>query len=224
VLKKSHLEGNENIVTVYKQAIERMKKAGAEIVEVEIIKPLNDATGNAEFLVLLYEFKDGVDRYLTTANTQMKSLDDVINFNKINEVTAMPYFKQETLILANEKKDLSSTEYTEALAKTLASKKFLTELMHQNNLDALCGVTNGLACCIDLINGDYDTGFSISTPAAISGFPHITVPMGFIHELPIGISFFGTAFTEPQLLSIAYAYEQLTKVRKAPLFKKDLLK
>ncbi|MEP6845917.1 MAG: amidase, partial [Panacibacter sp.] len=85
-------------------------------------------------------------------------------------------------------------------------------------------VTNGLACCIDLINGDYDTGFSMSTPAAISGFPHITVPMGFVHGLPIGISFFNTAYTEPQLLSVAYAYEQVSKMRMPPVFKQDLLK
>ncbi|QEC70048.1 amidase [Panacibacter ginsenosidivorans] len=223
-IEKSHLEGNENIVALYKQAIELMKKAGAEITEVEIIKPLNDATGNAEFLVLLYEFKDGVNKYLAAANAPMKNLDDVISFNKANEAAAMPFFKQETLIFANSKGDLNSTEYIEALAKTLASRKMLGDLMQQNNLDALCGVTNGLACCIDLINGDYDTGFSLSTPAAISGFPHITVPMGFVHDLPIGISFFATAYTEPKLLSIAYAYEQLSKVRKAPMFKKDLLK
>ena len=100
----------------------------------------------------------------------------------------------------------------------------LSDLMQQNNLDALCGVTNGLSWCIDLVNGDYDTGFSLSTPAAISGFPHITVPMGFVHDLPIGISFFATAYMEPQLLSLAYAYEQASKMRKPPVFKKDLLK
>ena len=90
--------------------------------------------------------------------------------------------------------------------------------MSKDNLDALCGVTNGLAGCIDLINGDYDTGFSLSTPAAISGFPHITVPMGFVQELPIGISFMATAYAESKLLSIAYAYEQAAKKRKAPKF------
>jgi len=223
-IEKSHLEGNESIVALYKQAIELMKKEGVEISEVEIIKPLNEATGNAEFQVLLYEFKDGVNKYLAAANAPMKTLADVINFNITNEEKAMPYFKQEILKQANDKGDLNSKEYTDALAKTLASRKMLSDLMQQNNLDALCGVTNGLSWCIDLVNGDYDTGFSLSTPAAISGFPHITVPMGFVHDLPIGISFFATAYMEPQLLSLAYAYEQASKMRKPPMFKKDLLK
>ena len=174
--------------------------------------------------MLLYEFKDGVNKYLSAANSSMKSIDDVIAFNKANEATAMPYFKQETLIMANDKKDLSDAAYKDALAKTLSSRKIISDIIEQNNLDALCGVTNGLACCIDLVNGDYDTGFSFSTPAAISGFPHITVPMGFVHDLPVGISFFSTAYTEPQLLSIAYAYEQLSKMRRPPNFKQDLLK
>lgn len=223
-IEKSHLEGNENIVALYKQAIDLIKKQGAEVIEVEITKPLNEITGNAEFQVLLYEFKDGVNKYLAAENAPMKTLADVINFNTANEQNAMPYFKQEILTLANDKGDLNSKEYTDALAKTLASRKFLADLMQQNNLDALCGVTNGLPWCIDLVNGDYDTGFSFSTPAAISGFPHITVPMGFVHELPVGISFFGTAYTEPQLISIAYAYEQASNMRKPPKFIKDLLK
>jgi amidase len=224
-IEKSHLEGNESIVASYKQAIGLMKKSGAEIIELDIIKPINEATtGQAEFQVLLYEFKDGVNRYLAAANTSMKTIADIMNFNQANEQNAMPYFKQEILQMANDKNDLASKEYTEALAKTLSSRKIISDLVQENKLDALCGVTNGLACCIDLVNGDYDTGFSLSAPAAISGFPHITVPMGFVHDLPIGISFFSTAYTEPQLLSVAYAYEQLSKIRRAPVFKQNLLK
>ena len=222
-IEKSHLEGNESVVAVYKNAIEVMKNAGAIIIETDILKPLKEI-GDAEFQVLLYEFKDGVNKYLSAANISIKSIDDVIAFNKANEATAMPFFKQETLILATGKKDLSDAAYKDALAKTLSSRKIISDIMQQNDLDALCGVTNGLACCIDLINGDYDTGFSFSTPAAILGFPHITVPMGFVHDLPVGISFFSTAYTEPQLLSIAYAYEQLSKMRQPPNFKQDLLK
>jgi len=224
-IEKSHLKGHEGIVALYNKAIQTMKDKDAEIVEVDLLKSIHDIknVGNAEFTVLLYEFKDGVNKYLASANSKMKTLADVIEFNKQHEDKAMPYFKQETLIQANEKGDLNSKEYTDALAITLSSRKVITDIMKQNNLDVLCGVTNGLACCIDLVNGDYDTGFSFSTPAAISGFPHITVPMGFVHELPIGISFFGTAYTEPQLLSIAYAYEQASKCRKAPVYKKDLL-
>ena len=128
------------------------------------------------------------------------------------------FFKQEILINSQSKGDLNSKEYTDALSQTLSSRKIITDIMTKDNLDALTGITNGLACCIDLINGDYDTGFSFSTPAAIAGFPHITVPMGFVHELPIGISFFGTPYSEAKLLSVAYAYEQVSKNRKMPKF------
>ncbi len=224
-IEKSHLKGHEGIVALYNAAIQTMKDKGAEIIEVDLLKNIHDIkdVGDAEFTVLLYEFKDGVNKYLASSNSNMKTMADVIEFNKQHEDKAMPYFKQEILIQANDKGDLSSKEYTDALATTLSSRKVVSDMMKENNLDALCGVTNGLACCIDLVNGDYDTGFSISTPAAISGFPHITVPMGFVHDLPIGISFFSTAYTEPQLLGIAYSYEQATKWRKAPVFKKDLL-
>ena len=202
-----------------------MKDKGAVIVELDLLKEIHNikGIGDAEFTVLLYEFKDGVNKYLSTANSKMKSLQDVIDYNNQNAATAMPYFKQETLLAAQQKGDLETKEYKDALATTLSSRKVITDLMSENKLDALCGVTNGLACCIDLINGDYDTGFSFSTPAAVSGFPHITVPMGFVHHLPVGISFFSTAYTEPQLLPIAYAYEQASLHRKAPQFVKDVL-
>jgi len=216
-IEKSHLRGHEGIVAVFKEAIQQLTNSGATIVEVDLIKSLEEI-GNAEFQVLLYEFKDGLNSYLKSVNGKIKSLEDVIAFDKLNETNAMPYFKQETLINSQDKGDLNSKEYTDALAKTLSSRKIIADLMSKNNVDALCGVTNGLAGCIDLINGDYDTGFSLSQPAAISGFPHITVPMGFVQELPIGISFIATAYTEPKLLSMAYAYEQASKKRKAPKF------
>ncbi len=216
-VEKSQLQGHEGIVAVYKEAIKQLTNLGATIVEVDLIKSLQ-TIGNAEFEVLLYEFKDGLNKYLKTTNGKIKSLEDVIAFDTLNEKNAMPYFKQEILINSQNKGDLNSKEYTDALAKTLSSRKIISDLMNTNKLDALCGVTNGLAGCIDLINGDYDTGFSLSTPAAISGFPHITVPMGFVQELPIGISFMGTAYSESKLLPIAYSYEQASKKRKAPKF------
>ena len=216
-IEKSHLQGHEGVVALYKEAIELMKKMGATIVEVELLKSLREL-GNAEFDVLLYEFKDGLNKYLATSNNNIKSLADVIKFNSEHEPTAMPFFKHETLINSNGKGDTNSKEYKDALAKTFSSQKIITDLMQTNNLDALCGVTNGLAGCIDLINGDYDTGFSLSSPAAISGFPHITVPMGLVQELPIGISFMSIAYAEPALLGIAYGYEQASKKRVAPKF------
>lgn len=225
-IEKSHLTGHEGIVALYKNAIQTLKDKGATVVELDILKTIRGIKdiGGAEFQVLLYEFKDGVNSYLASTNSKMKTLQDVIDYNKNHEDSAMPYFKQETLLEAQEKGDLSSKEYKDALAVSTSSRGVIEKLMADNKLDALCGVTNGPACCIDLVNGDYDTGYSFSTPAAISGFPHITVPMGFLHHLPLGISFFATAYKEPQLLSIAYSYEQASQMRKAPAFKKDLLK
>ena len=221
-IEKTHLKGNEKLVALLQQAMAEMVKQGAEIIEVELTKSTAEL-GDAEFTVLQYEFKDGVNKYLANAKGNIKTLQDVIDFNLKNEGQAMPYFKQETLISSQAKGNLQTKEYTDALAKSLTARTLIASLMEQHNLAAICGITNGLAGCIDLINGDYDTGFSISSPAAMAGFPHITVPMGFVHELPVGISFFSTAYNEPALLGIAYAYEQATKHRAKPAFKKDLL-
>ncbi len=216
-IEKAFLDGDAQITGVYKAAIEVLKQQGATIVEVELRKALSDM-GNAEFLVLQYEFKDGVNKYLSTANAKVKTLKEVIDFNKQNEATAMPFFKQEILEMCEAKGDLNSSEYKEALSKTLRTRLIVDDIISDNKLDAVCGVTNGLSWCIDLINGDYDTGFSYSTPAAMAGYPHITVPMGTVHNLPIGLSFIGGAYTEPQIISLAFAYEQATKKRTAPSF------
>jgi amidase len=224
-IESSHLQGPVEVVAVYERAMELMKNLGATMVEVDLLDKVRSipAISRSEFLVLAYEFKDGVNRYLSASASTMKKLEDVIAFNNANSSTAMPYFKQETLIECAAKVDLNSEEYKFALSKTLSSRAIINNMLSEKNLDALCGVTNGLACCIDLANGDYDTGFSFSTPAAIAGFPHITVPMGFVFGLPVGISFFGKAYSEPGLLSIAYAYEQASKERRAPQFHQNLL-
>jgi len=216
-IEKAFLTGNEQIVALYKEAIDVLKKQGATIIEIELKKALTDL-GDAEFTVLQYEFKDGVNKYLSTTKADVKTLKDVIEFNKKNEPAAMPFFKQEILEMCEAKGDLNSSEYKEALHKTLSSRLIIDDIIADNTLDAICGVTNGLSWCIDLINGDYDTGFSFSTPAAISGYPHITVPMGMIHNLPVGLSFMGGAYTEPQLISMAYSYEQASKKRTPPAF------
>ena len=221
-IEKSHLKGDGAVVAVLKQAIDVLQKQGAIIVEVDFLKNIYEL-GDAEFTVLQYEFKDGVNSYLANANSKMKVLSDVIAFNKKNENKAMPFFQQETLISCDAKGNLETKEYTDALAKSLTSRTIITDLMKVNQLDALSGITNGLACCIDLINGDYNTGFSLSSPAAMAGFPHITVPMGFVHNLPLGISFFSTAYNEPALLAMAYAYEQASKKRLKPTFRQNFL-
>lgn len=221
-IEKSHLKGNENIVALFKEAIEVLKKQGAIIVEVDLLKNIYEL-GDAEFTVLQYEFKDGVNSYLANARSPMKVLADIIKFNNQNKTKAMPFFQQETLISSDAKGNLESKEYTDALAKSLSSRTIIKDLMKLHQLDALTGVTNGMACCIDLINGDYHTGFSFSSPAAMAGFPHITVPMGFVHSLPVGISFCSTAYNEPALVGMAYAYEQASKKRMKPSFKQNFL-
>lgn len=216
-VEKAFLDGNKQVVDVFKTAIDVLKQQGAIVIEIELKKALNDL-GDAEFTVLQYEFKDGVNKYLSSANAKVKTLKEVIDFNKQNEASAMPFFKQEILEMCEAKGDLNSGEYKEALYKNLSSRLIIDNLIREHQLDAICGITNGLSWCIDLINGDYDVGFFYSTPAAISGYPHITVPMGMVHHLPIGLSFIGGAYTEPQLISLAYSFEQATKKRVAPTF------
>ncbi len=216
-IEKSHLVGNEAIVNLLKKAIDQLTRQGASIIELDVLKSL-DAPSSAELTVLQYEFKEGLNRYLKTFSSKIKNLQEVIEFNKVNHENAMPYFQQETLLACEATSNLEDKEYKEALRKLLTSREILLKLMKDNNLDAFGGVTNGLACCIDLVNGDYDTGFSLSTPAAIAGFPHITVPMGLIHDLPIGFSLFAEPYSEPKLIGMAYAYEQTSKNRVSPKF------
>jgi amidase len=135
----------------------------------------------------------------------------------------MPFFKQEIMDDAQAKGDLNSKEYLDAIAKTTGTRAIIDKLMSDNKLDAIVAPTNGFACCIDLVNGDYDNGFGFSTPAAMAGYPHITVPMGADQGLPVGLSFISTAYKEGDIIKLAYAYEQASKKRLKPEFKVDLL-
>ena len=218
-VEKSFLNGHEGVVGLYKQAIRLLESKGVTIIELELVKKTKEV-GSAEFEVLQYEFKDGLNSYLSKANAKVKSLAALIAFNNQNETGAMPYFKQETLESSEAKKGLHSQEYVDSLKKTLGSKKIIDDLMKEHQLNAICGTSIGLSCCIDLVNGDYDTGFYFCPPAAMAGYPHITVPMGSVHELPVGLSFIASAYQEPELLSIAYAFEQASKKRVPPKFLK----
>ena len=224
-VEKSFLSsGHEGVLALFQDALTLLKAQGATIVEVELQKQLSDAN-SVEGTVLQYEFKDGLNKYLASATDgRVRSLTDVIAFNRQNAAKAMPYFKQETLERSDARGGLDSAEYTEALKKLLTARTVIDDLMRLNQLDAICGTTNGVACCIDLISGDYRTGPGFSGPAAMAGYPHITVPMGTVMELPVGISFVGGAYTEPQLLGIAYAYEQASGKRVAPGFTEGPMK
>jgi len=221
-VEKDALKINPQMDPIFKEAIDLLKSKGATIVEVELYKQLKPI-GNADFTVLLYEFKDGLNQYLSKANSKVKSLAGVIAFNKENEAKAMPWFKQEILEQAQAKGGLNSKEYLDAVAKTTGTTRTaIDSIMKDNKLDALVAPTNGFAVCIDLVNGDYDNGFSFSGPAAIAGYPHITVPMGYFHELPVGISFVSTPYKEGDIIKLAYAYEQASKKRVPPKFSVDL--
>jgi amidase len=219
-VEKNFFEGHEGVVGLYKQAIEVLKQQGATIVEVELLKAI-EKPGEGEYNVLLYEFKDGLNRYLSTSNSKVRTLADVIAYNKQNEAKAMPYFKQERLEESNSKGDLNSKEYIDSLEKSISSRKIINELMTRNKLAAIVGTSIGLASCTDLINGDYYTGFYFCPPAAMAGYPHITVPMGTVHELPVGLSFIAGAYKEAEIIKLAYSFEQATKKRVAPKFIKS---
>ncbi len=222
-IEKDGLKVSPGMDKLFQDAIAVLKSKGVTIVEVELYQELKKV-GQDEFTVLLYEFKDGVNKYLSTANSKMKTLADVIEFNKKNEAKAMPYFKQETLELANKKGDLNTKEYLDAVKNTTEITRIaIDKILKDNKLDAIAAPTNGFAVCIDLVNGDYDNGFSFSGPAAMAGYPHITVPMGAWNELPVGISFVSTAYDEAGIIKLGYAYEQASKKRAKPKFKKDLL-
>ncbi|MBA3705311.1 MAG: amidase [Bacteroidetes bacterium] len=221
-IEKSFLSGHEKVVALYKEAIELIKKQGATIIEIEFLKQFDNA-GSGEFTILQYEFKDGVNKYLSTANAKVKTLADVIDFNKKNESSAMPYFKQETLESSEAKADLNSKEYTDALKKTLSSGKIINDIIKEHQLDAICATSFGPACCTDLVNGDYNPGFYFCPPAAMAGYPHITVPMGTVLDLPVGLSFVAGAYQEPEILKFAYAFEQASKKRMSPKFNKTLI-
>jgi len=227
-IEKSYLNGNEGVSALYKDAIAVLKAQGAEVTEVELVKEINPL-GRAELLVLQYEFKDGLNKYLAATSAAQpaaglpRSLADVIAFNKQHADKAMPYFQQEIMETSQAKGGLDSKEYKAALRRSTGARGIIDTMMGEHRLDAICSPTNGPACCIDLVNGDYDTGFSFSAPAAMAGYPHITVPMGFVHGLPLGFSFIAGAYMEPQLLAMAYSYEQASMKRAAPGFIANVL-
>ena len=221
-IEKKPQGNNQFINLLLKNAIELLKQKGAIIIEIDYISKF-DALSEAEFEVLQYEFKEGLNHYLSKAKAKVKTLENVIDFNKSNEDKAMPYFKQEILESSNLKTGLKDQKYIDAFTKShIGSKKILDSVFLENKLDAICGITMGPACSIDLIYGDR-WGYSMTMPAAASGYPHITIPGGKVYDLPVGLSFYGLAYSEPKLLGIAYAYEQASKHRVKPTFKKSFL-
>ena len=201
-------------------AIEEMKRQGGVIVDPADIETL-DQMGDAELQVLLYELKADLNAYLAqlTPDAPVHSLQEIIEFNERHREKEMPYFGQDLFIKAQAKGSLFRKEYLDARekCKTLMRAEGIDAVMDKFKLDALVAPTGGPACLIDLVDGDHDLGGS-STPAAVAGYPNINVPVGFVFGLPVGISFFGRAWSEPTLIKLAYSFEQATKHRRPPRF------
>lgn len=209
---------NSEVDTLMEAQFEVMRSAGATIIDLDIRN--TPEINAAEYEVLLFEFKDGLNKYLTQRGSFYQSLEHLIVFNDVNRDTQMPHFGQEIFIEAQAKADLQDPAYLAALttAKT-GSQSILDGALQTHDLDAIVAPSNGPGWLIDLDNGDNGSSVnyvSSSGLAAISGYPAITVPAGYINDLPVGISFMGSAFSEPVLIGIAYDFEQKTMARRAP--------
>ncbi|NNK69532.1 MAG: amidase [Flavobacteriaceae bacterium] len=215
---KRPLGRHYKVDTLFYQAVEFIKSQGAEVIEIDNITKSN--VGGHSFQVMLYEYKEGLNAYFKSLgpDAEIKDLEELIEFNKKDSIELL-YHDQKYLEMANEKSGLDDQEYTEALNKLLIGSREdgLDSVMNAHQLDAIIAPTGGPAWKTDLVNGD-SFHLGSSSPAARSGYPNITVPMGFINELPVGISFFGRAWSEPLLIEIAFAYEQGTMNRKAPKY------
>jgi amidase len=200
------------------QAVDFMKSQGAVIIDVNEIT--NDKVDDYEFEIMLYEYKDGLNKYFQSLgpNAQIRNIDELIAFNQSDSIE-LKYFNQKYLEMANAKGNLTDKAYREALAKMTkgSREEGIDRVMNEHTLDALIAPTGSPAWITDLINGD-SFQFGSSSPAAQSGYPSITVPMGYVNALPVGISFFGRAWSEPVLLEMAYAFESATHHRKVPKF------
>jgi amidase len=202
------------------ERLEDLKRLGAVLVDPADI-PTHGKFDDSELEVLLYEFKADLNKYLgnLSSGTIVRSLKELIEFNEKFRDKEMPYFGQDLLIKAQEKGPLTSQKYIQALKKNhlLSRTQGIDFVMKQHKLDALVAPTGGPPWPTDLINGDHFTG-GYSSASAVAGYPHITVPAGYVFGMPVGISFFGTAWSEPKLIKIAYAFEQGTKARQPPKF------
>jgi amidase len=206
------------VTGVMEHAIDLMRRAGAEIVDpVEFTS--FEGWRDTEQQVLLYEFKADLNQYLAGRGGAVKSLADCIAFNRAHRTEEMFYFEQELMEQAQAKGPLTDKAYTDALAtnQRLTRTEGIDALLAKHKLDAIAGPTAGPAWLTDLVDGDHpDSG--CSSPAAVAGYPHITVPAGYQFGLPLGISFFGAAWSEPKLIAVAYAFERASNIRRKPEF------
>ncbi|HEY0726667.1 MAG TPA: amidase, partial [Pyrinomonadaceae bacterium] len=219
-IARKHFGFSERVDTIMNDHIAELKKLGAVIVDPADI-PTTGKFDESEFEVLLYEFKADLNAYLAGLgpNAPVRSLKDVIDFNERNRDREMPYFGQDIMEKAQAKGPLTSKPYLQALRKNhlLTRTQGIDFIMKKHRLDALIAPTGGPSWPTDWINGDHFSG-GYSSASAVAGYPHITVPAGYVFGMPVGISFFGGAYSEGKLIGMAYAFEQATKIRRPPKF------
>jgi amidase len=219
---KSLFGTDRRVVEVIESNLAVMKSLGAELVEVELAS--SDKFGKSEMEVLHYEFKADLNAYLANRGRMAKvhSLEDVIKFNEENLARVLPYFGHERMEIAQKKGPLTQKKFIQALEKNhrLTRDEGIDAVLAEHRLDAIVCPSGGPAWMIDLVNGDGGRSWDMDSTsyAAVAGYPHITVPAGYIFGLPVGISFFAGAWQEPTLLKLAYAFEQATQVRVPPKF------
>jgi amidase len=217
---RKHFGFSERVDKLMEDAITEIKQLGAVIVDPADI-PTSGKFDESEFEVLLYEFKADLNAYLAKLGPQapVRSLKDVIAFNEQNRAREMPYFGQDIMEQSQEKGPLTSRPYVQALRKNhlLTRSQGIDFIMKKHRLDALIAPTGGPPWPTDWLNGDHFTG-GYSSASAVAGYPHITVPAGYVFGMPVGISFFGGAYSEAKLIQMAYAFEQATKIRRPPKF------
>lgn len=208
---------NADVDRLMENCLAEMKRQGAEIIDPADL-PSHGKYGDVELEVLQYEFKADLNAYLENRRTAL-SLQKLIDFNEKHRREEMPYFEQEIFVASQNKGPLAEAAYHRALTKCqrLSRTEGIDAVLKKHNVDAIVAPTAGPAWLTDWVNGDHDIG-GCSTPAAVAGYAHITVPAGFVHGLPVGISFFAGAWSEPTLLRLAYAFEQTIKARKPPRF------
>jgi len=218
VARKQYFGYSDAADALVNAAIAEMKAAGAVIVDPADI-PTAAKMDGCEMEILLYEFKADLNAYLAARGpaSPVRSLQDLIAFNRREQAREMPYFAQELFLRAEKKGPLTTPAYRAALAtcRSLAREQGIDLVLRRFRLDAIVAPTGSPAWTTDLVNGDHFTGAS-STPAAVAGYPSITVPAGQAFGLPVGLSFIGTAWSEPKLVALAYAYEQVSKRRRPP--------
>ncbi len=216
---RQYFDINDHVKKVMDAALDALRGLGATLVDPVEMKSHNKYN-DSEFEVLLYEFKTGLNAYLANTSVQSRTLADLIKFNEENRDREMQYFGQEIFLQAQEKGPLTDAAYKKALAKNLKLSRAqgIDGAMKQHKLDAMIAPTGGPVWTTDLVNGDHYTG-GYSSASAVAGYPHITVPAGTVFGLPVGLSFFAGAWSEPALIKYAFAFEQATKARSRPEYK-----